>query len=95
MASIKKTSRTLITETRDAELRGSRGTAFRYDGRQYFVPFWRAGELMSVAFSTQHRRVTIVTKEDFGGCGKDALKPIIRPIESWLSSHCTELSDDV
>lgn len=95
MASIKKTAKSLITDVRNAELLGSRGKAFRYDGQQYFVPHWIESDLISVKYSAKHKRVIIVTKEDFGGCGKDAYKPVIRPIEHWLSSHCTELSDDV
>lgn len=33
----------------------------------------------------------IQSKEDFGGCGKQALKPVDVPLMSFLTGHCTEI----
>jgi hypothetical protein len=81
--------RALVTDIQDGEYQTVRGKTFLYAGARYYVPFWREAELGTICWSDQHKLVIVVTKEDFGGCGKDALKPIIRPVEQWLHQHCT------
>jgi len=43
--------------------------------------------LSSVKWDDKLGFYTIITKEDFGGCGKDALKPVVVPFDSWLAKY--------
>lgn len=93
----KSTRKVKVEVVREAEHRGTKGTEFRYEGALYFVPFWRAGELSSVHLKSIGGRLIpcIISKEDLGGCGNDALKGVVKPISHWLKSHCESLPEAV
>lgn len=68
---------------------------FEYDGVVYRMHYFadsmahaESDNLNSVTWDKDKRLYTITTKTDFGGCGKDAWKPHIQPLESWLRHYC-------
>jgi hypothetical protein len=69
------------------------------DKQTYEVNRWcesvlhrESDNLDSVVWDAAKRIYLITTRDDFGGCGKDAWKPHMVPFDSWLNKYCSKVT---
>jgi len=62
-----------------------------FDGNQYKIEGHDDPQAVVASAFIRNKEVLCVRKRDFGGCGKDAIKPEIIPFELYLA-ECGELT---
>ena len=83
----------LIKDAVQHEHHKQNGVAFTYQGKRYWVHWVYAHQIETVRTERRDGRyIDLITgKEDFGGCGTDALKSYVQPFQGWLDSKATVL----
>lgn len=85
-------SKSLNINRRPHSWNGLEGFAFDWEGKTYWVnKFSEAGILTTVREDREFQETVVTAKQDFGGLGKDALKPVITPFRAWIERVCREL----
>jgi hypothetical protein len=67
------------------------GFVFEWEAKLYFVDRFTEAGVLDTLHWLPTRGWAVIGKDDFGGLGKDALKPVTTLFPAWISRCCTEL----